>query len=95
MTRRRTGDDEETPTKEAATMDTERKTFATLELPSDIVYVRELRPDEAAELPQPPEGDQKIYAIHDGSGARLALTDDRKLAFQLARQNDRTPVSVH
>ncbi len=76
-------------------MTDETKTFDALDLPSDIVYVRELRPDEAADLPQPPEDDRKIYAIHDESGARLALTDDRGLAFQLARQNDRTPVSAH
>jgi hypothetical protein len=76
-------------------MDTDTKRIAALDLPSDIVYVRELRPEEAAELPTPPEGAQKIYAIHDGSGERLALTDDRDLAFSLARRHDRTPVSVH
>ena len=60
-----------------------------------IVYVREVREGELP--PQanlPTGGDAKIYAIHDASGARLALTDDRKLAFQLARQHDRTPVYV-
>ncbi|SET62591.1 DUF1150 family protein [Oceanicella actignis] len=60
-----------------------------------IVYVRELRQDEL-----PPEavasGNSRIYAIHDAaSGARLALTDDCKLAFKLARQHDRKPVHVH
>lgn len=73
----------------------ERKlTGPAADLPSDIVYVRELRPEETATLPQVP-AEAKIYAIHDGSGARLALTDDRRLAFMLARRHDRTPVSVH
>ena len=39
--------------------------------------------------------DRKLFAIHDAEGARLALTDDRKLAFVLARQHDKVPVSVH
>ena len=76
--------------------ETRNKRTASLELPSDIVYVRELRPEEAAELPEGAAGGaEKIYAIHDESGARLALTDDRGLAFQLARSHDRTPVIVH
>lgn len=75
---------------------TETTRIGSFDLPSDIVYVRELRADEAAELPQGAAGGaRKIYAIHDGSGARLALTDDRGLAFQLARSHDKTPVSVH
>lgn len=69
-----------------------------LELPSDIVYVRELRPEEAEALPGGAEAaaeHRKLYAIHDAEGARLALTDDRALAFALARQHDKQPVSVH
>ncbi len=59
----------------------------------DIVYVREVRPEEMAGLPAP--AGARLYAIHDPSGARLALTDDRSLAFRLARRHDRTPVSAH
>ena len=69
-----------------------------LELPSDIVYVRELREEEAAEVPGGAEAlaaHRKLYAIHDAEGARLALTDDRQLAFLLAREHDKRPVSVH
>ncbi|PJA60546.1 MAG: DUF1150 domain-containing protein, partial [Rhodobacterales bacterium CG_4_9_14_3_um_filter_71_31] len=40
-------------------------------------------------------GDAALYAIHDASGARLALVGDRDLAFVVARQNEMTPVSVH
>ncbi|MAS43742.1 MAG: hypothetical protein CML46_12585 [Rhodobacteraceae bacterium] len=68
-----------------------------LEIPGDIVYVRELTAEEAAEMPSPigVPTDRKLFAIHDAEGARLALTDDRKLAFVLARQHDKVPVSVH
>ncbi len=59
-----------------------------------IVYVREVRKGELPREGVLP-GAAKIYAIHDASGARLALTDDRDLAFQLAREHDKTPVSVH
>ena len=68
-----------------------------LELASDIVYVRELTAEEAAELPGGEDSieQRRLFAIHDSDGARLALTDDRKLAFVLARQHDKTPLSVH
>ncbi len=60
-------------------------------IPSDIVYVREVPPEE---LPAE-AGGRRVYAIHDAQGARLAMTDDRRLAFRLARRHERTPVSVH
>ncbi|ARC89827.1 DUF1150 family protein [Rhodovulum sp. MB263] len=61
-----------------------------------IVYVRAVK---VAELPeelqrQAPDLD-KLYAVHDANGDRLALVRDRKLAFILARQNDMAPVNVH
>ncbi len=61
-----------------------------------IVYVR---PVAVSDLPQDVQeqvGDTElIYAVHDENGERLALVNDRKLAFVLARQNDFTPVNVH
>jgi hypothetical protein len=67
-----------------------------IELPENIVYVREMRPEELPEeAKEAAGGAQKLYGIHDPNGARLALTDDRGLAFSLARQHDREPVSVH
>ena len=61
-----------------------------------IVYVREV---EVADLPEELRaqamGRERIYALHDAAGERLALVADRKLAFILARQNDMAPVSVH
>ncbi|MDE3078838.1 MAG: DUF1150 family protein [Paracoccaceae bacterium] len=61
-----------------------------------IVYVRpvavsSLPAEVQAQLP----GVQKLYAVHDEDGEQLALVRDRAIAFALARQNDRTPVSVH
>lgn len=60
-----------------------------------IVYVREVRQEDLPPNAGLPVGAEKIYAIHDAQGARLALTDDRGLAFRLAREHDKMPVSVH
>ena len=58
-----------------------------------IVYVREVA---EADLPDELKGtDARIYAVHDSDGNRLALTQDRGVAFALARQNDMSPLSVH
>lgn len=61
-----------------------------------IVYVR---PVKVADLPDEVRaqaaGLEKLYAVHDASGERLALVKDRSLAFILARQNDLAPVTVH
>lgn len=61
-----------------------------------IVYVR---PVDVAGLPEEvqahADGAERIYAVHDSDGERLALVADRQLAFILARQNDMTPVNVH
>ncbi|WP_415184316.1 DUF1150 family protein [Phaeovulum sp.] len=61
-----------------------------------IVYVR---PVAVSDLPQEvqvqAEGLDTLYALHDENGERLALFKDRSLAFVLARQHDRLPVSVH
>ncbi len=63
---------------------------------ADIVYVKpvavadlpkELR-DQAGEL-------ETIFAVHDAEGQQLALVADRNLAYVLARQYDRVPVTVH
>jgi hypothetical protein len=35
------------------------------------------------------------YAVHAEDGERLAVTDDRKLAFVMARRHDFTAVSAH
>lgn len=61
-----------------------------------IVYVR---PVDVSDLPDDVRarihGINRIYAVHNADGERLALVKDRKLAFALARQHDMTPVTVH
>ena len=69
----------------------EKTRIPRFDIPSDIVYVREVPPEEA-----PAEaGGRRIYAIHDARGERLAMTDDRRMAFRIARRHERKPVSVH
>jgi hypothetical protein len=61
-----------------------------------IVYVRPIHAEDLpAELRAKTEGMDELYSVHAANGERLALVRDRKLAFQLARQNDLTPVDVH
>lgn len=61
-----------------------------------IVYVRAVDVAELAEeVRAQAMGRERIYALHDATGERLALVADRRLAFVLARQNDMAPVSVH
>lgn len=60
-----------------------------------IVYIREVKSSELPEDMILPPGHDVFYAIHDATGARLALTGDRKLAFGMARRHDKTPVSAH
>lgn len=70
-------------------------TDKTFPLPGNrpIVYVREADrgalPDHLKDAPG------KLFAVHDPDGNILALADDRKLAFAMAKRNDLTPVSVH
>lgn len=65
-------------------------------LGSDIVYVK---PVEVASLPEAMREQAgnltTIFAVHDTAGTRLALVADRNLAFMLARQHDKVPVTVH
>lgn len=61
-----------------------------------IVYVRSV---EVADLPEElraqAQGQTTLYAVHSVEGERLALVNDRQLAFSLARQHDFAPVTVH
>lgn len=61
-----------------------------------IVYVRQVAVDELPEeLRAQMPGIDTLYAVHKADGERLALVEDRELAFVLARQNDLAPVTVH
>lgn len=58
-----------------------------------IVYVREAEKSELPDHLKSAPG--KLFSVHDHEGKCLALTEDRKIAFALARQNDLQPVSAH
>lgn len=63
---------------------------------SRIVYVKTVDvTDLPTEVQSEVKGVEQLYAVHDAQGQQLALVADRKLAFQLARQNDYAPVAVH
>ena len=63
---------------------------------SNIVYVR---PIDVGDLPKDVQaqvqGAEKLYAVHRTDGEPVAVVSDRLTAFELARDNDLLPVSVH
>ncbi|MEM9032001.1 MAG: DUF1150 family protein, partial [Pseudomonadota bacterium] len=61
-----------------------------------IVYVRPVAVSDLPEdLRDQAEGTERVYAVHNENGERLALVRDEKLAFLLANQHDLAPVRVH
>lgn len=65
-------------------------------VPDNIVYVRAVLVEDLPEDVRDQAGDlERLYAVHNAEGDRLALVRDRRLAFTVARQNDLAPVSVH
>jgi len=65
-------------------------------LGAGMVYVK---PVSVADLPdevRAQAGDLKtIFAVHDAEGEQLALVANRTLAFDLAREHDMRPVTLH
>lgn len=59
-----------------------------------IAYVRSVSVSDLDDV-ETPEGVDTFYALHDASGRRLALFDNRDFAFAVAIQNDLTPMSAH
>ena len=63
-----------------------------------LVYVRRV---DVEDLPRAVQeearegGLDELYALHRADGEQVALVGDRVLAFNLARENDLNPVSVH
>lgn len=65
-------------------------------LGSDIVYVKPVAVSTLpAEVQEQAQGLDTLFAVHDAEGTRLALVADRQMAFALARQHDKVPVTVH
>ena len=70
--------------------------FQVTQAQSRIVYVKTVDVTHLpTEVRDQIEGLEHLYAVHDSEGQQLALVGNRKLAFQLARQNDYAPVAVH
>lgn len=61
----------------------------------NIAYVRMVSAQDLDDDIETPDGVETLYALHDGTGRRLALFDNRDFAFQIARQNDLTALSAH
>lgn len=59
-----------------------------------IAYVRSVSVSDLEDV-DTPEGVDTFYALHDASGRRLALFDNRDFAFAVAKQNDLTALSAH
>ncbi|CTQ32184.1 DUF1150 family protein [Jannaschia rubra] len=67
-------------------------------LGGSLVYVRRIALDDLPEALQDEAregGLDELFALHRADGEQVALVGDRALAFNLARENDMTPVSVH
>lgn len=63
-----------------------------------LVYVRKVQIEDLPDAVQEEAregGLDELYALHRSDGEQVALVGDRRLAFNLARQNDLHPVSVH
>ena len=57
------------------------KTVAVTELPLDLQ--RQVGPDKT------------LYAVHKSDGERVAVVENRALAYSLARDHDLTPMTLH
>ncbi len=63
-----------------------------------LVYIRDILAGDLAremgsEINLP--ADQRLYAVHAANGERMAVVDNRDVAFAGARQHDLEPVSTH
>ncbi len=62
---------------------------------ANVAYIRSIPASDLGDDIETPDGVDTLYALHDAAGKRLALFDNREFAFQIAKQNDLTPMSVH
>ncbi|MGZ9811500.1 DUF1150 family protein [Pseudoroseicyclus sp. H15] len=70
--------------------------FDLARLGKNVVYVK---PVAVSDLPEEvqaqAEGRETLFAVHNAEGRQLALVIDQKLAFDLAREHDMVPVTIH
>ena len=79
-------------------MNTSYQFDKTTGLPQDarIVYVRPLATKELPAHLRAQTGDlEKVYGVFGANGEQIALTANKSMAFELARDNQLMPVSVH
>jgi hypothetical protein len=61
-----------------------------------IVYVKPILATDLPDDMRAKVGDlEELFSVHNADGEQLALVADRKLAFDLARENNMEPVTVH
>lgn len=61
-----------------------------------IVYVRPMDTKELPDHIREQAGNlKKVYGVFGANGEQIALTANRSMAFDLARDNELTPLSVH
>lgn len=61
-----------------------------------IVYLKTIAvADLPKKLQEHAEGRDEIVSVHNHEGEQLALVVDEKLAIDLARQHEMTPVVLH
>jgi hypothetical protein len=64
-------------------------------LSNGIVYVKPVLVQDLPPEIQAKAGDlTTLFSVHDADGTPLALVANRSLAFALARQNDKVPVTI-
>ncbi len=63
---------------------------------SKPAYVKEVAvADLPTEMQEELSGVETLFGIYDDKGTQLALVNDQRLAFSLARENDYQPYSLN
>ena len=62
----------------------------------DLVYIKTVEMTELPlDLQRQVGSDKTLYAVHKADGERVAVVENRALAYSLARDNDLTPMTLH
>ena len=62
----------------------------------DLVYIKTVAVTELQlDLQRQVGPDKTLYAVHKADGERVAVVENRALAYSLARDNDLTPMTLH
>ena len=62
----------------------------------DLVYIKTVAVTELPlDLQRQVGTDKTLYAVHKADGERVAVVENRALAYSLARDNDLTPMTLH